>query len=314
MHHFAHYQTDNCEYGYETSLHLAAKERLLLAKEMTIPLVSIELPNRTEILSKSRKIHIDKVELEKRFGDIIPDIVVYAGRKRLYIEIYVTHPIDDIKLEKIRKQNVSTLEINLSKIDQNITIQELDNLLLTDCPEKVWKYNAHSEGYLDEFKRVSKERPIISRGSGRYVDDCPIRARKWKGKYKVRYDAEYDDDCMNCEYYIQTVTKGDKSIILCSGEERISTIKDFDKPKEQRIKDSNERLERDRFERFENGLCPDCGNELILRKYGTFIGCKSYPRCKYTVKISSASGLAIYEPRFGSEIKCSIPYAVCCRR
>lgn len=37
-------------------------------------------------------------------------------------------------------------------------------------------------------------------------------------------------------------------------------------------------------DKVKNMICPKCGNELVLRngKNGTFIGCSSYPKCKYT--------------------------------
>ncbi|MDR1554663.1 MAG: topoisomerase DNA-binding C4 zinc finger domain-containing protein, partial [Campylobacteraceae bacterium] len=36
--------------------------------------------------------------------------------------------------------------------------------------------------------------------------------------------------------------------------------------------------------------CPECGNELVLRKgrFGEFVACSSYPKCKYTKNISVA--------------------------
>ena len=32
-----------------------------------------------------------------------------------------------------------------------------------------------------------------------------------------------------------------------------------------------------------NGICPRCGSKLVLRnsKYGEFLGCSSYPKCKF---------------------------------
>jgi len=32
------------------------------------------------------------------------------------------------------------------------------------------------------------------------------------------------------------------------------------------------------------GKCPNCNSKLIKRngKYGVFVGCSKYPRCKYT--------------------------------
>lgn len=39
---------------------------------------------------------------------------------------------------------------------------------------------------------------------------------------------------------------------------------------------------------FYNGICPRCGGKLVERKgkYGEFLGCSNYPRCKYTWKLS----------------------------
>ncbi len=36
----------------------------------------------------------------------------------------------------------------------------------------------------------------------------------------------------------------------------------------------------------DGGICPKCGGKLIMRdgKYGRFIGCTNFPKCKYTEK------------------------------
>ena len=107
MHHFAHYSGHNCEYGYETSLHLAAKEILSKANRIMLPAVYIQFPNSPkapELYCESKEIEIERVELEKRFQDVIPDVVIYAGGKQLFLEVYVTHAIDDVKLKKLKKQ------------------------------------------------------------------------------------------------------------------------------------------------------------------------------------------------------------------
>ena len=33
-------------------------------------------------------------------------------------------------------------------------------------------------------------------------------------------------------------------------------------------------------------ICPECGGKLIMRngKYGSFIGCSNFPKCRYTQK------------------------------
>jgi hypothetical protein len=58
--------------------------------------------------------------------------------------------------------------------------------------------------------------------------------------------------------------------------------------KENRIVHVNEihnRLAAD-DEKIRNKICPKCGGALVLRKgkYGQFIGCNNYPKCKFIVK------------------------------
>lgn len=68
IHHFAHHSVDDCEYGYETSLHLAAKDIISKAQKITVPPVYVSFPDspkREELYYESREINIDKVELEK---------------------------------------------------------------------------------------------------------------------------------------------------------------------------------------------------------------------------------------------------------
>lgn len=55
MHHFAHRSNEDCEYGYESSLHLAAKAILSRSEKMVIPPVYVEFPQSgkpKELISK----------------------------------------------------------------------------------------------------------------------------------------------------------------------------------------------------------------------------------------------------------------------
>ena len=40
-------------------------------------------------------------------------------------------------------------------------------------------------------------------------------------------------------------------------------------------------------ENINHNICPRCGSQLVIRngKYGQFIGCSNYPKCKFTAKI-----------------------------
>lgn len=234
MHHFAHFSGHTCEYGYESSLHLAAKEILSKARKITIPSVYVVFPEsgkRNELVCNAKEIEIEKVELEKRLGDIIPDVVVYAGGKQLFVEIYVTHRIDNEKLQKLEKVDVSTIEIDLSAKDSVVSMDELTDLLLSDNDKKTWKYNAYANKWLHRFYQIADRRETIARGYAVHVDNCPIKMRVWNGKPY----ANFIDDCIYCKYCIYVAKNG---ALLCSGRQRIATVADFKIPAEERMKES----------------------------------------------------------------------------
>lgn len=288
MHHFAHHAGHNCEYGYESSLHLAAKEILLQAKRMTLPAVYVSFPDsykKDELVYPAKEIHIDQVELERRFGDVIPDVVVYAGGKQFFVEIYVTHCIDEEKLAKLKKADISTIEVDLSKKTSITSVEELKTILLGDSEEKKWKYNSVSNRYLHAFYEVADRREVVSRGYALQVDYCPIRSRVWRGKPY----ANYIDDCIYCKYCISSSNDGE---LFCSGRQRISTVQDFKSPESQRIKDSDDEIDNNMETAFAAGTCPYCGGKLVEResKYGPFWGCKNYPHCRFTASVDPNTG------------------------
>jgi len=266
MHHFAHQTTKECEYGYESSLHFAAKDILSQSKRMVIPPVYIHFPNSYKekiLLCDAKEITIDRVELEQQFSNIVPDVVVYAGTKRMFIEIFVTHRVDKEKLDKLRAANISTVEIDLSKVDHSITTEELTTLLIENGESKYWIYNAYENKYLKKFYLAADKRSIIPRGYAELVDGCPKEVRSWHGKPY----AYFFDDCLECQYCI---SHSYEDGMLCSGRQRISSIQDFTT-----------------LEFLRKGICPNCGGQLVQRtgRYGVFLGCSRYPHCKFTASV-----------------------------
>lgn len=238
---------------------------------MVIPPVYVEFPQSgkpKELISKEREISIDDVKLEKRFDSIIPDIVVYSGDKYFFIEIYVTHPIDDEKLKKLKEKNISTIEIDLSKIKRDISVEELSDILLKDSDRKSWKYNAVSDKWYQRFVKASDKMPLTQRGLALHVDGCPIGIRNRKGK---NY-ANFVDDCTGCEYCFSYAHEG---YILCSGRERIATKKDFLISKEERISNSNSLPLLAR-------KCPYCNVQLVSKKIGDDQGW-GCPHCPFFI-------------------------------
>ena len=117
MHHFAHKSTKNCEYGYQTSLHLAAKD--IISKNMIFSVpelyLNLKMCNKRELLEPAAVLTVYKVILEKRLDTIIPDILLETNIGKIIVEIYVTHEIDNEKKKKIKSLTIPTIEIDLSK-------------------------------------------------------------------------------------------------------------------------------------------------------------------------------------------------------
>lgn len=138
-HHFAHQSNQVCQYGYETSLHYMAKEIIQQAKQFLLPPVCIPLgPRRSKTIQGARMVSVRNVELEQRLGGIIPDIVLYTDGQPVLVEIYVTHPVDEKKKEKIRKIDLPMIEIDLSQVTREVTREALTEILLQKESQKKW--------------------------------------------------------------------------------------------------------------------------------------------------------------------------------
>lgn len=138
---FAHHNADTCDYATETALHLKAKEIIEKEKHMIIPKITAHYMGLSSEVTQERDVSFDRVVLERRVGNVIPDVLAYIGDRPLMIEITITHGIDDIKYEKIEQLGISTLEIDLSDMDTNFEPDFLYNEIIVSVMNKNWVYN-----------------------------------------------------------------------------------------------------------------------------------------------------------------------------
>lgn len=289
MHHFAHKSTVECEYGYQTSLHLAAKRIISKDGIMRVPALYLTFPQsgKKELLETEKVLKVSEVILEKKLDNIIPDILLITDIGKIIVEIFVTHEIDLQKKKKIKALGIPTIEIDLSKINRDISDQYLHDILINGNDYKSWIYNGKREEYYRKFLAVSELKPIISRNYALHVDNCPISKRVWKKKCY----ANFLDDCLICDYFVGTKTirksdNGQEQKILCAGKQRVAHIEDFDIPFDERIKYFKEKRELEFYELIVQGICPQCESNLVIRdgKYGEFFGCSNYPHCRFTFR------------------------------
>ena len=152
--HFAHASGDECRTAGETVLHLMAKEIIANGCQLRLPEATIEGLNGTEVLQPETDVIFDAVEVEVWQNGFRPDLIgtveVKRGdrvlRRRLIIEIFVTHAVDNRKRTMLRERGDSVLEIDLSKVDRDRVIphDEMTSLLITDAPRR-WLYHRHIE-------------------------------------------------------------------------------------------------------------------------------------------------------------------------
>ena len=160
MHHFAHYEEQNRECNAdkanESALHKMAKEIVLeertfgipplkvMKKDLTLGLpqeIYVHLPDSYTHI-KSQKITFDNVELEKQYFEFQPDIVGTKVNGKIFIEIAVTHYVDELKKAAVEKEGISMIEVDLSQfIDIPVSKEKLKNTLLDSNELKKWIYH-----------------------------------------------------------------------------------------------------------------------------------------------------------------------------
>lgn len=149
--HFAHYG-EGCSKALETTLHLFAKEILEQERKFMYPSLKRHLGEfGLQTLIFEKEIAIDKVYLEKKLDDIIPDVILEIKGKKILVEIAVTHFIEKEKREKIEQIGISTIEIDLSKEEQVFDREVIKQAVVYGFQKKNWIFNAKEESLREEL-------------------------------------------------------------------------------------------------------------------------------------------------------------------
>jgi hypothetical protein len=222
VHHFAHHNSSECAKSVETALHLCAKEILERRRKIRLPKVEVEFNSYRDnwVISDEMVIEFDKVRLEYMMDKIVPDVFVYVKGRPLLIEITVTHQTEASKINKIMGLGLSCLELDLSRIKREISLEELEEIVIERVEHKGWLHNERSSIYKNKAISLTEKKRVIQRGFANHVDYCPTNSRIYKGKPY----ANVIDDCIYCEYCLQ-VSEG-MEIIYCSGKNKIKNIED----------------------------------------------------------------------------------------
>lgn len=149
--HFAHAAGADCIGGAETALHLAAKQVLLDARRIRLPALTVEASRNDPVCglySASRTYHepkdwhFDAVEAEATVGSLRPDIAGMVNGARCAVEIHVTHAVDAIKQEKLRRAELPCIEVHLADlVGQVWSLEQLGQQVVERLDNKSWAFH-----------------------------------------------------------------------------------------------------------------------------------------------------------------------------
>ncbi len=181
-HHFAHRAQSSgqtCTSPGETALHKFAKQVLDQYLEITLPALIERQDDDTETVIDTGRWLFDSAELEKREGEIIPDVVLHLEKRSLIIEFMVTHSCDERKIARIRELDVGAIEIDLSSY-RNHTLEDIIEPILHKAP-RAWLHNPKAQSARDRLlaraeRRAAERRDFISRTGKAYRHRLPSKA------------------------------------------------------------------------------------------------------------------------------------------
>lgn len=162
--HFAHAANEDCKRGFETAVHLAAKQLIQERMQIALPEALVEYPGgygkrpTSSVYGSSHVIQLSEVHLEVWQEGIRPDLIVTnaANRQQYLIEIAVTHFCDESKIEHIQQKGWYAVEIPLPKSDI-VDFQLLERLLFKTPSEGKWLSHPKAAQLQIEYVEKNKQ-------------------------------------------------------------------------------------------------------------------------------------------------------------
>lgn len=184
--HFAHSAQHNCINGAESALHLAAKQVVLSSSKILLP--SDE--------GSPKYLFIDSAELEMSwdtdYGRMVPDVTITSGEEIYFIEIIVTHAIDEQKREKISSLDVPTLLVYLDpSMMAEWSWPGLKEHIIDGPINRQWLPQSNKKAN-PIFETPAKPEVQFDRQASFVIDNVQVTVRRyeWFVTVKSMYDAQ----------------------------------------------------------------------------------------------------------------------------
>ena len=154
--HFSHYRLNpDCKRAGETSIHRHAKQLIAEKAWLVLPAWNGTpvMPNPPQQRDDAGYLHLGRdvgipsqrstfveAQMEKRHGDLQPDVSAIDAEGSLLIEVRVSHAVGDCKIAKVQSDGIRMLEIDLSKVtmEEALDPDRFENLVLNDVSNRQW--------------------------------------------------------------------------------------------------------------------------------------------------------------------------------
>jgi len=159
---FAHHAGADCAHGFESAVHLAAKQLIADRCEVFLPVVrahvsGVGVGGKTfsghKLLSPAGLTSLSSVRKEEPRGNIRPDLLVTLKSQEVLVEIAVTHFVDDVKLARIRSLGLPAVEIDVSGL-REMNFAALRNALFTEAQKSEWLWHPKREQELARLQAL----------------------------------------------------------------------------------------------------------------------------------------------------------------
>ncbi|MEM9315417.1 MAG: competence protein CoiA family protein [Pseudomonadota bacterium] len=151
-HHFRHRSRAACVAGTETALHMLAKRILSEDPRLSAPAVVAQLGGRRETLRPAFSMTLENVRLEPREAGVTPDLAAQAEGTAVYVEIVVTHRVDEAKRRRLAGRGISTLEIDLSRLPCAASYARVAEAIRHEAP-RYWVYSRRAAARVAAMQR-----------------------------------------------------------------------------------------------------------------------------------------------------------------
>jgi hypothetical protein len=187
---FSHLGTGDCPGGYESAVHLMAKQVIKDSLYLVVPeftkvfrrtISTFDVEEEALVLPMQR-LDFLQVRLEEATNGLRPDAVgVLEDGTEIFIEVFVTHAVSDEKRARFSKQ--SMIEIDLSRLDQS-AVEDSENfrIYVLERAAKAW---IACQLYKEEFRQARANLTVKVRSAVQYRR---AQIEKKQADEKIRLD------------------------------------------------------------------------------------------------------------------------------